>query len=374
MTSALTHLGGKNAVRRHNTILGLFIAIACFTLAGCDEQQETVARSVPVHVIAAQLGLQQETLRFSGIVVPRVESQLAFRISGAIVERMVDTGEVVAKGAVLARLDDAPYKLAVQEAEADLTQGQATQARLRRDVERQRTLVKSGAITAADFDALETLYANAQAYVRAAQSRLVRAYNDIEYTKLSAPTAGTVAFVQAEVGHVVVAGTPVLRLALISENEVQVDVQESVIGQLSHGQSAKVRLLSQPDIEFAGTVREIARVADHETRTYRVRIALPELPTTAWLGMTASVRFDSAQSEQLQLPITALFQQGDQPAVWVLPNDAQRLVLRPVSLTAMGTDTITVADGIVPGEHVVVAGVHRLDADISVRVWDGRLP
>ena len=71
---------------------------------------------------------------------------------------------------------------------------------------------------------------------------------------------------------------------------------------------------------------------------------------------------------------SALFQQGEQPAVWVLPDDATQLELRPIMLAAMGTDTIAVARGVAPGERVVVAGVHRLDANVAVRVWDGRLP
>jgi len=93
------------------------------------------------------------------------------------------------------------------------------------------------------------------------------------------------------------------------------------------------------------------------------------------LGMTASVRFDAASDQQtLQLPLTALFQQGEQPAVWVLPDDAQHLELRPVTLAAMGSDTITLAAGITPGERVVIAGVHRLDSAMTVQAWDGRLP
>jgi len=122
-------------------------------------------------------------------------------------------------------------------------------------------------------------------------------------------------------------------------------------------------------------VREIASVADAQTRTYRVRLALSELPATARLGMTASVRFDAASRQQtLQLPLTALFQQGAHPAVWVLPENAQHVELRPVTLAAMGSDTITLTDGIQPGERVVIAGVHRLDAAMSVQAWDGRLP
>jgi len=91
--------------------------------------------------------------------------------------------------------------------------------------------------------------------------------------------------------------------------------------------------------------------------------------------MTASVRFDAdSNNAHLQLPLTALFQQGEQPAVWVLPDAAEHLELRPITLAAMGSDTITLTDGIAPGERVVIAGVHRLDSSMPVQAWDGRLP
>lgn len=353
----------------------LAFAALSAVLAGCGDAPSPKVTGVPVHVVTVQPSQENSAITLSGTVAPRVESQLAFRVPGRIVERLVDVGMLASRGDVLAKLDDTPFKLAIQEASATLSQAQATLARVRRDVERNRSLAKSGAIAGADFDALETQYANAQSQVRAAQSRLDMARNDLAYASLTAPTDGTVAEVQAEPGQVVAAGTPVLRLARVGENEVQVDVPESRIGELATSQSTRVRLLSLPDIELAGTVREIATVADPATRTYRVRISLPELPTAARLGMTASVRFDAAQQGyNLQLPITALVQQGAQTGVWVLPDGAQQLVLRPVSLAAMGTDTITVADGIAPGERVVVAGVHRLDANMTVQAWDGRLP
>jgi len=155
----------------------------------------------------------------------------------------------------------------------------------------------------------------------------------------------------------------------------EVNVPESRIGQMASGQEAKVHLLSLPDVEITARVREIASVADVQTRTYRVRLTLPELPAAARLGMTASVRFDAASNNaHLQLPLSALFQQGEQPAVWVLPDAANHLQLRPITLAAMGSDTITLTDGIAPGERVVIAGVHRLDSTMPVHAWDGRLP
>lgn len=371
----LPQLGGLIHAKSIRPFVTFVSAAACVALAGCSDTPSETPKAVPVHVVTVESSQAHFVVALSGTIVPRIESQLAFRVPGRIVERGADMGMVVAKGDVLARLDDAPFKLAVQEASAELAQAQATHARTKRDVERNRALAQSGAIAGADFDALETLYANTQAQVRAAQSRLDRASNDLAYTSLTAPAEGTVALVQAEPGQVVAAGTPVLRLARVGENEIQVDVPESRIGGIAKGALVKAHLLSLPSTELAGTVREVATVADPATRTYRVRITLPQLPADARLGMTATVRFDDARNHlQVRLPISALYRKGERPAVWVLPDGARQLVLRPVSLAVMGTDTVTVTEGIAPGERVVVAGVHRLDANMAVRAWDGRLP
>lgn len=375
MTSNPTSLQCQGPTPLRSARLGMFIAAVCVALAGCGGQPNSAARAIPVHVIAVQSNAGSAGTSLSGTVVPRVESQLAFRVPGRIVERVADMGASVARGDVLAQLDETPFRLAVEETSAELAQAQATLARVRRDVERNRSLARTGAIAGADFDALETLHTSAQAQVRAAQSRLDRARNDLTYATLKAPANGSIADVQAEAGQVVAAGTPVLRLAVSGRNEIQVDVPESQIGRIAKGAPVKAHLISLPGTELAGTVREVATVADPATRTYRVRVALPELPAAARLGMTATVRFDTAQQDRrVQLPITALYQQGKQPAVWVLPDGEQKLVLRPISVTAMGTDTITVADGLASGERVVVAGVHRLDAGMTVQAWDGRLP
>jgi len=358
----------------HALFLLPLASLSLASLLGCGRSGNITMPPKPVHVIVVGEPAR-DTLSLSGTLVPRVESQLAFRVSGLIAERLVDLGDSVEAGQALMHLDDEQLQLAVAELVAEEAKARATLEQIERDVRRNRELVESGAIADADFETLRSLLAQSQAQLQAAQSRLARARNDLTYATLTAPASGTIALVQADVGQVVAAGTPVLRLARGGEHEIEVNVPESRIGQMASGQTAKVRLLSLPDVEITARVREIASVADAQTRTYRVRLAVPELLTAARLGMTASVRFDAASNNaHLQLPLTALFQQGEQPAVWILPDAANHLELRPITLAAMGTDMITLTGGITPGERVVIAGVHRLDAAMPVQAWDGRLP
>jgi len=177
----------------------LICAAACAFLAGCGEQSEITVAPTPVHVVVCCEG-SAAPMTLSGTLVPRVESQLAFRVAGRVVERLVDAGETVTQGQALVRLDATPFQLAAQEAAADVAQAQATLARMQRDVERNRPLAESGVIAGAAFDALQTQQAQLQEQVQAAQSRLSRARNDLTYATLTAPASGTIALVQADVG------------------------------------------------------------------------------------------------------------------------------------------------------------------------------
>ncbi|EKU38087.1 MULTISPECIES: efflux RND transporter periplasmic adaptor subunit [Acinetobacter] len=353
----------------------ILIFISFLPLTGCSNKSEETEKVIAVQLTTAHPASELANLSFSGNIVPRVESQLSFRVAGRIIKRLVDTGALITKNQVLAQLDDTPFRLSIQEASAELHQAQSTLARVQRDLQRNRSLVEIGAISRADLDNLENLYQNTRAQVNAAQSRLDRAKNDLSYTILRSPAAGTIAEVQAESGQVVSAGTPIFKLAQNGENEVQIDVPENQINQLKIGQQASIKLLSLSEHTFTGRVREIATVADPNSRTYRVRISITNLPDVAKLGMSATVHFlNSNVNQEIILPISALFQKGQQTAVWVLPPGAKNLQLRPVVLSKINTENITVAKGIQAGERIVTAGVHRLDSKISVKAWDGRLP
>ncbi|MDO4232158.1 MAG: efflux RND transporter periplasmic adaptor subunit [Lautropia sp.] len=367
------------ALRRSLSGGGLCLCVLalCTVSIACTEQKqsaESASQVVPVQVVTARMEAESVGGAFSGILIPRIDTPLSFRVPGRIVERRVNAGDTVNKGDVLARLDSTPFILAVKEAQADLAQARATRARAARDVRRNRQLVQAGAITGSSLDALETQYANVDAQVRAASSRLQRARNALTYTTLTATADGTVARVEAEEGQVVDQGAPILRLAHGGEYEIQVDVPENRIAAVVPAQRASVRLLSLPAVNLTGKVREVGSVADPVTRTYRIRVSLSDIPEAARLGMTASVQLHGSSGQQLRLPVSALFQAGDRPAVWILPEGAQQLVLRPVSLAAMGSEMMTISGGVSPGERVVTAGVHRLDAGMMVKVWDGQLP
>lgn len=345
-------------------------------LTACEKSQSSLEEALAVQVVIAQQTTNPATsAAYSGVVVPRLQSELAFRVAGKIIERPVDIGTPVETQQLLMRLDPMPYQLAFDEAKAQLAQERHTLARSEREVARNRRLVESDAISGTNFDTLVTDQARAKARVQAAQSRLDQARDNLAHTSLSVPADATVVAIHAEIGQVVAEGKAVLMVAYAGQREVEIEVPEAQIAKVAMGMAARVTLLSSPGNELRGTVREVAPMATPASRTFRVRVALEQLPEDARLGMTAQVRIqDATTPPTFELPITSLFQQGEHPAVWVLPKHTSQLQLRPVQLAELGTTYIRVSAGLLPGEQVVISGVHKLDEKQKVKVWDERLP
>lgn len=355
----------------------LLALLGASLLSACERAAPPAPGAIPVRLETVGSTAPDNVIALPGTVAARTESQLGLRVSGRLSARPADRGDQVKAGTLLATLDPVPLQLAVQSAEAQLTQARSAAAQARSDVTRNQTLVARGALAKADFERMETAQATAAAQLRAAASQLERARTDLADATLRAPHDGLITAIWAEPGQVIAAGAPVVSLAYAGEQEVQADVPEHLVTRIAPGTAAQVALLEQPGQSFPATVREVAPAADPVTRTFRIRLTVPGLDRHARLGMSTTVTLPRQAGDHAAawaLPLSALLQHEGAPAVWVLPPDAEHLTLRPVTIGRLGTDHFTVLDGLAAGERVVTAGVHRLDAGQTVVPWDGRLP
>lgn len=292
---------------------------------------------------------------YSGEIRARHETQLGFRIGGKIIERLVDAGTQVRAGQALMRLDPGDTGLQLDSAEAQYQLAEA-------DAKRYRDLRSKGFVSQSALDARETALKAA-----AAQAGLAR--NQSAYATLHADRAGVVAATLAEIGQVVIAGQPVVRLAQHGEREAAIAIPESQLADLKIGAAAEITLLTAGDsaAPLAGRLRELAPVADPASRTYAARVALNPSGPDVSLGMTARVHFTTnKKSDGLLIPLTAIFQQDKQAAVWIVAAD-QSVSLRPVQVAAYRDDGAVIASGLAAGERIVSNGVHRLAAGEKIR-------
>ncbi len=357
----------RDAMRWRPLLLLLAVTAA---LAGCSGEAKVAQEIIrPVKAIVVGEADRLRTLTYSGVVRPRIESAVGFRVSGKIVERLVNAGDRIDTGQVIARLDDTDLKLAESSARAALAA-----ARTRRDVAidnfaRARTLLPKAFVSKATYDARKNEMDAAIGAFDAAEAQLRQAVNAVGYATLRADKAGIVTAVRAEPGQVVNAGAPVIVLAEAGETEIAVDVPEQDVTRLSAGMPIGIALWAGPRLALQGRIREISGQADAETRTYAVRATVHAPPREMRLGMTAtvSIKVEDARASVV-VPLAAVTEAGGETAVFVVEPGTRIVRRKPVVLAAAAPDGIRIAGGVQPGEIVVTAGVQFLRDGMKVRL------
>ncbi len=342
------------------------IPLTLAVLAACSKPAEKTEDVRPVRVITLTPGSASATLELAGEIVPRYESQIGFRIGGKIVERKVEVGSEVRRGQVLMQLDPSDLQLSQAQARAALAAADSNLSLAKAELDRYRELRAKNFVSQAVLDAKQTAYQSALASHEQAAAGLKVQSNQRSYTTLVADANGVVIALNAEVGQVVAAGTPVVRLARAGATEVKVSLPEDQVEVLRQAPSVTVRTWAQPEKALTGKLREVSPAADPATRTFAAKIALPDAGQDVRLGMSARVAFAVPTSPGIRLPLSALFEAQGQSSVWVVENGAVRRV--PVQLGGASGNELVIASGLSAGQSVVTAGVNLLGDGQKVTV------
>jgi len=342
------------------------IAIATL-LAACSKEPVTTEDIRPVRAIvlsASNIGINAE---FAGEVKARVESRLGFRVAGKITARKVDPGTVVKRGQVLMQLDPQDLRLSQAQAKASLQAAETTRDLAKAELKRYQELRVKNFVSQAVLDEKLASFRAAQANVDAAQAGYSGQSNQAGYATLVADVDGVVTGVDAEVGQVVTPGTPVVRLAKTGEKEIVIGLPEDKVDTLRKVEDVTVRLWANPGVAIPGKVREVSPVADPATRTYAVKVSIPDSAADVKLGMTALVQFSSTTDVPLiRVPLTALFHEKATTSVWIVENSTVKLV--PVKVGGTSGNDVVLVGGVKPGQTVVTAGVNLLKQGQKVKI------
>ena len=328
---------------------------------------EPVARPARVMEIAYQQ--RSQSLVLAGTVVPRIESTLGFRVAGKIIARTVDVGTIVKPGDLIAQLDPADYRLAVDNARAALASADADYMRAKADHERYLNLRGTGAFTPQTLEQRQSLAATTLATRRAGQKpallgreqpRLHRAARRRARRRHRRPGRGRPGH---DAGPGRRAGRP-HRRARNPGRRARAPAEGRAPGQ---GRAAS-NCGPTPAIAMPPRLRELSPSADPMTRTYPARFSVIDPPEFIGLGMTATLAFERPDAAPVaEVPLSAIFQRGTQPAVWVVDRQSGTVTLRPVTIARWRDDTAAIASGVKDGEMIATAGVHKLEAGQKVK-------
>ncbi len=351
---ALPHFSARTG------LLGVLLGVL---LTACQPAPETSAARRGVLVQAAVAAPASGGV-LTGEIRARHEVDLAFRVGGKILRRLVDTGSEIRSGQTLAELDPADLQLAAHAAAAQLAAAESDLATASAERQRYAELLARKFVSQAAFDSRDNAFNAARARVTQARSQNQLSANQAAYGSLTSSFPAVVSAVLADAGQVVAAGQPVLRVARPEEKEALVAVPESRLAEVRATPEFVVQLWIAPQTSIRGELRELASVADPQTRTYAARIRLIDPPPAVSLGMTARVTSAGTADSGVLVPLAAVGDSGQGNFVWV--EKEGKLSRRAVRVAAFRDDGALLGEGLAAGENVVIAGINLLSDGLEV--------
>lgn len=338
---------------------GCVFAMSALLLIACDKPPAPPEPLRPVKTLRISMERSENALNLPGEVRARHEAPLAFRVGGKIVECQVNLGDTVRRGQVLARLEPNDYDLAAQAAAAGEAEARSASILADADLARYRNLREKGFVSPAALDQKQAVTDAAHARLDVLRSAHTGQSRQVNYTTLTSESDGIITGLNCNAGQVISAGLPVLHLAQSAEKEVAVHLPESEFPRFRSADGFTVNLNALPDKGYLGKLRELAAAADPATRTFAARIAVKNADAAMQLGMSATVRMQSAGDLAIRLPLAAVVSRDGKPHVWQV-DEAGIVHATPIAVAATEGNMVRIASGLSGGNTVVIAGASLL--------------
>ncbi|MBP1202992.1 RND family efflux transporter MFP subunit [Duganella sp. 1411] len=343
-----------------------------FALVACGDKPPADPRTAAPLVRVATIRDAADASRvFTGTVAARVQSDLGFRVSGKVSQRLVDAGQTVKRGQPLMRIDPVDLKLAAH-AQQEAVAAARARARQTADEEaRYRDLRGTGAISSSAYDQVKAAADTAKAQLNAAEAQAEVAGNASRYTELVADSDGVVMETLVEPGQVVNAGQVVVRVAHAGRREAVIQLPETL--RPAVGSVGQAALFGKEGTTAPTKLRQLSDSADRQTRTFEARYVLEGELADAPLGTTVTIQIPEAHPAApggLWVPLGALFDAGKGPGVWVIDGKPAKVSWRAVAVQRLDDDGARISGQLKSGERIVALGAHLLREGEQVRVAD----
>jgi RND family efflux transporter MFP subunit len=360
----------------------------------------------------ASLAREGEAAKYSAILTPNAQVDLAFRVSGYIVQlyqtkgadgrvRPLEPGAPVVRGTVLARIRPSDYQAVVDKsrgaqeeghagvrtAEAQLVQAQASLAQAELDFTRVSALWEQESITKPAYDSSKAKLDIAKAAVDAAKSGIVAAAKRRETaeaqmreaqialgdTELRAPFDAVLLERRAEIGTLATAGSPAFTLADLATLKARFNVPDFALAGFRPGQSLDLSIDAVPGASIHGRVLSLAPAADPKARSFEIEVIIPNPGLKLRSGMIATVHAPGGAPgpARLQMPASALVHDptGQRYLVYTIEQNGGRSVAKaiPVEPGPLAGNEVVVLSGLTAGQRIVVMGANLLQPGDPVK-------
>jgi RND family efflux transporter MFP subunit len=286
-----------------------------------------------------------------GTVRPRTETKVEAQVSGRVLEVLVTAGDRVKEGRLLVRLDDSEYQARLEQARQELAAAEAALTLARREYGRLSRLLKSGAAPKRDVDRAQERLSSARAAVRRVGNRVEETRIALSHTRIQAPEDGQVTRRLIEPGDLALPGRPLVVLQTGGALRLEALVREGLIRRVGLGQELTVAVPSLETV-LPGEVEEIVPAADPATRTFLVKVLLPDTEGL-YPGMFGRLLIPAGREEVVLIPAAALVRVGQLETVLIRGEDGWQRVY--VTTGQRRDGMVEVLSGLKGGETVAVA-------------------
>lgn len=287
-----------------------------------------------------------------GVVEAVHQATLNAQTAGRVKELPFDVHDYVPEGAVVVRFTDEEPQARLKAAQASLAAAEAQQAQASKDFARIKELYARKLVARAELDAATARHDTTEANMRAAQSAVEGATEQLAYTVIKAPYPGILTKRHVELGEAVQAGQPLVSGLSLNELRVQVELPQSAIAAVRRYGRASVILDGPETRQVESTGITVFPYADPATHTFKVRVDLPQADSGLYPGMTVKTRFVVGERSAIWLPVSALEQRGELVGVFVL--DDERPVLRQVRTGERLGQQVEILSGVAAGERIAL--------------------
>ncbi|MDQ6885664.1 MAG: efflux RND transporter periplasmic adaptor subunit [Gemmatimonadota bacterium] len=304
----------------------------------------------------------------SGTLTPRNEATIRAEVAGAVLQTYADKGQAVARGALLARLDDSAIRDSWLSAKSAVSSAQQAAELATRNAERGTTLQAAGAVSQRDLETVRSAAAAAQAQLADARARLALAGKQLEKTQIRAPFSGVVSDRPVSAGDVVQPGGAIITVVDPSSMKLEGAVPAEAIGSLKRGQPVQFQVNGYPGKSFTGHIERINPTADPATRQVRVTVSLPNSGNTLVGGLFADGRVSSETRTGLTIPVAAVDQRGVRPTVMRVRQGQAEQVAVELGLRDEHGERVEVRSGVAAGDTLLLGAAQGITAGTPVRV------
>ena len=350
------------------------LAILLITLTACQDKPEVVEqiRALKTFTVSKLANGQQR--RFPGIVRATDSSSLSFEVGGKVQQVLVDIGDHVKKGQLLADLDKEPYKLDVQAAQAELASTQSDYKNKQQQFLRVDELENKGWASKSMWDTALAARDTAKNQINFATSKLNLAKRDLRLTELTAPFAGSIASRSVDPFIKVIPGQKLFEINADGTMDVEFDISETIISQIHQGMTVKVNFPTLEDesssarISFIGSAAGIAN-------SFPIKADLLNAPASIKPGMSADVHFtlrNDKQHDGYLIPLAAILPGDDAAFAYVFIYDPDTSKVHKTAIVspkdAAQDNMVQVNKGLSAGDRIAVAGVSFLNDGQQVKL------